>query len=114
MKQAPALLAFFVSLTVFAPPSFGREPKLNVEAICRSRENDAKMLRSTPAQSRADCEHDERAAKDQLDGVWPSTSAAIRNRCQSDARALGTTSYLDLLTCIEMKKEMQSGSRKSR
>jgi hypothetical protein len=114
MKQAPALLAFAVLLAPIAPPSFGREPNLNVEAICRSREADAKMLRSTPAQTRADCEHDERAARDQLDGIWASTSAAIRNRCRSDARALGTTSYLDLLTCIEMKKEMQSGSKKPR
>ena len=113
MKQAPALFAFAALLAFMASPSFGREqPKLNVEAICRSREIDAKMLRSTPAQSRADCEHDERSAKDQLGGIWASTSAAIRNRCQSEARALGTTSYLDLLTCIEMKKVMQSGSKK--
>ncbi|WP_298257507.1 hypothetical protein [Bradyrhizobium sp.] len=114
MKEPPASLAFAVLLTLVASPSFGREPKLNVKAICQSREVDARLLRSTPAQSRADCEHDEQTAKEQLVGVWASTSAAIRNRCQSDARLLGTTSYLDLLTCIQMQDEMKSGSKKPR
>ncbi len=111
MKQLPALLAF-AAVLIFVAPSFGREPKLNVKAICQSREADARMLRSTPAQSRADCEHDEQTAKEQLVGVWASTSAAIRHRCRSDARSLGTTSYLDLLTCIQMEDEMKSGSKK--
>ena len=112
MKQPLTLLAFTALTALVAPPSFGREPKLNIKAICQSRETDAKMLRSTPAQSRADCEHDEQAAKEQLVGVWASTSVAIRNRCQADARSLGTTSYLDLLTCIQMEDEIKSGSKK--
>lgn len=114
MKQLPALLAFAGLLALAAPPSSGREPRLNIKAICQSRETDARMLRSTPAQSRTDCERDEQTAKDQLVGVWASTSAATRNRCQSDARALGTTSYLDLLTCIQMEDETKSGSKKAR
>ena len=59
MKQLPALLAFAALLTLLPPPAFGGEPKLNIKAICHSRETDAKMLRSAPSQSRADCEHDE-------------------------------------------------------
>ena len=114
MKQLPALLAFTALLTLVASPSFGREPKLNVKAICQSREADARMLRSSPAQSRADCERDEQTAKEQLVGVWASTSSATRNRCQSDARSLGTTSYLDLLICIQMEDEMKSSSKKPR
>ena len=41
MKEPPASLAFAVLLTLVASPSFGREPKLNVKAICQSREADA-------------------------------------------------------------------------
>lgn len=114
MKWLPALLAFAALLTLVAPASYGGEPKLNVKAICQSRETDARMLRSTPAQTRADCERDEQTAKDQLAAVWASTSAATRNRCQSDARSLGTTSYLDLLTCIQMEDELKSGSKRLR
>lgn len=112
MKQPPALLAFAVLLILAAPPSVGREPKLNVKAICQSREADARMLHSAPAQSRADCERDEQTAREQLAGIWSSTSAATRNRCQSEGHSLGTTSYLDLLTCIQMEGETKSGSRK--
>jgi len=112
MKKNPALFAFAVLLILCVPPAPGREPKLNVEAICKSREADARMLRSTPAQSRQDCVHDEEAAKQQLNSLWTSTSASLRNRCESDAHSLGTTSYLDLLTCIQMEEEMKSDAKK--
>jgi hypothetical protein len=70
------------------------------------------MLRSTPVQSTEDCMHDEEAAKTQLSSLWSSTSASIRSRCISDAHSLGTTSYLDLLTCIQMEQEMKSNAKK--
>lgn len=112
MKLAQALFGFAVLLTLFAPAASGAEPKLSVNAICKSREADARMLRSTPAQNRTDCVHDEEAAKDQLASVWAATSAPIRNQCEADAHSLGTTSYLDLLTCIQMEAEMKSDAKK--
>src|ERR1700761_5897525 len=112
MKLAFALFGFTVLLIPLDLVASGAEPKLNVDAICKSREADAKMLRSTPAQSRTDCVHDEEAAKDQLASVWASTSVPIRNQCESDAHSLGTTSYLDLLTCIQIEEEMKAGAKK--
>jgi hypothetical protein len=113
MKPAPVLLAFAALLSLLASPAFGREPELNIKTICNSRATDAKLLQSTPDQSIADCIHDEEAAKGELGPLWTSTSAPIRNRCETDARSLGTTSYLDLLTCIQMEEEMKSDSMKS-
>ena len=112
MKLAQALFGFALLPAFLAGSSFGREPKLNVQAICKSREADARMLRSTPGQSLADCIHDEEAAKEQLAGVWASTPPPTRNRCESDAHSLGTTSYLDLLTCVQMEEEMKAGAKK--
>jgi hypothetical protein len=112
MKLAPALFGFALLQIVFAPPSFGEEPKLNVQAICKSRASDARLLRSTPEQSLANCMHDEDAAMGQLTGIWATTSVSMRNRCKADAHSLGTTSYLDLLTCIQMKEELKSGAKK--
>lgn len=112
MKKVLAFSTFAVLLPFLTSPAFSGEPKLNVKVICKSREADAKMLRSTPAQSMQDCMHDEEAAKTQLSGLWASTSASLRNRCVSDAHSLGTTSYLDLLTCIQMEEEMKSGTKK--
>lgn len=112
MKKVSAFSAVAVLASLLTSPAFSGEPRLNIKVICKSREADAKMLRSTPAQSMQDCMHDEEAAKTQLSGLWASTSASLRNRCVSDAHSLGTTSYLDLLTCIQMEEEMKSGAKK--
>ena len=106
------LVLFAVLLPLLTPPAFGRVPELNVKAICKARSADAKMLQSSPDQSTADCMRDEEAAKQQLSTLWESTSVPIRNRCQSDARALGTTSYLDLFSCIEMAEDVKSIPKK--
>lgn len=103
------LALFAALLPLFTPPAFGRVPELNAKAICQARAGDSKALHSAPLQSVADCVHDEEDAKQQLSSVWESTSVPIRNRCQSDARALGTTSYLDLLACIQIAEDEKSG-----
>jgi hypothetical protein len=87
-------------------------PELNVKTICNSRSADAKMLQSAPLESTADCVRSEEAAKQELSTLWASTSALIRNRCESDARSLGTTSYLDILTCMQMAEETNSNPKK--
>ena len=101
-----------VLLLLFTPPAFGGVPELNVKAICKARSADAKMLQSPPDQSTADCVRDEEAAKQQLGTLWASTSVSIRNRCQSDARSLHTTSYRDLLTCIQIAEDTKPSPKK--
>ena len=104
------LVLFAVLLPLLTPPAFGRVPELNVKAVCKARSGEA----STPGSSIADCMRDEEDAKQQLDARWASSSAPIRNRCESDARSLGTTSYLDLLACIQIAEDenMKPGPQK--
>jgi len=106
MKRA--LLLFAVLQTPFTPPAFAGVPELNVNAVCKARSVDAKMLRSPPDQSAAECVRDEVAAKQQLGSIWTSTAVPTRNQCESDARSLGTTSYLDLLACIQLAEDLKS------
>jgi hypothetical protein len=110
MKRA--LLLFAVLLALFTPPAFGGGPELNVMAVCKPRSADAKMMQSPPDQSTADCVRDEEVAKQQLGTLWTSTSVSIRNRCVSDARSLGTTSYRDLLICIQIAEDTKPGPKK--
>jgi hypothetical protein len=109
-----ALVFSAVLLPLFTPPALGQMPELNVKAICNSRSADAKMMQSAPLESTADCVSNEEAAKQQLSTLWASTSVPIRNRCVSEARSLGTTSYLDPLTCIQIAEDedMKSGPKK--
>jgi hypothetical protein len=107
-----AVLLFAVSQSLFTPPAFGWVPELNVTAVCKARSADAQMSQSPLDQSTAECVRDEEAAKQQLGTLWTSTSVPTRNQCESDARSLGTTSYLDLLACIQMAEDLQSGPKK--
>jgi hypothetical protein len=112
IRMKRALVLSVVLLPLLSPPAFGRAPELNIKALCKARSADARMLRSTTGQSIAECEQEEKAAKQQLNSVWESTSVKIRNQCMSEARSLGTTGYVDLVTCIQMADEMKSDSKK--
>jgi hypothetical protein len=114
MKRAFLVAVFLVAVLLlpFSPPAFGGAPKLNAQAICKARAADAKILRSVPMQSLADCVHDEEAAKQQLSSLWEAISASVRKQCEGDGRALGTTSYLDLLTCVQMADDIKSSPKK--
>jgi hypothetical protein len=63
MKRAHLL--FTVLPLLFMPPAFGREPELNVKAICKASSDDAKIMGSTPDQSVADCVRDEDALREE-------------------------------------------------
>jgi hypothetical protein len=107
-----ALVLFAVLLLLFAPPAFGGVPELNVKAICNARSADAKMMQSPPDQSIADCVREEEAAKQQLSSLWTSTSVSIRKQCESDARSLHTTSYMDLFACILIAEDTKPSPKK--
>ena len=107
-----ALGPFAVLLALMASPAFAGAPALNVQKICKTRDADAKMFKSTTGQSVEECVHDEEAAKQQLNALWASTSVQSRNQCESEGRSLGTMSYLDLLTCIQIVEEMKADAQK--
>jgi hypothetical protein len=115
MKRASrfsALLLFSVflalsSLALSIAPASAGIPELNVKAICKTRDANAKLFRSTTGQSIDECVHDEEAAKQQLNSLWITTAASIRSQCESEGNALGTTSYLDLVTCIQITDELK-------
>ena len=112
MMRASVPLFLLAVWLPWTAPVFGGVPALNVETICKTRAADARMLHSTPARSVADCVRDEEAAKEQLSALWPSSSAHIRSQCESDARSLGTTSYLDILTCVQIGEELKADADK--
>jgi hypothetical protein len=103
MIRTSVLLA--VLLFPFTPAAFAGAPEINVEAVCKAR---SALQPPFPDQ---DCARDEEAAKRQLGTLWESTSASIRKRCESDARSLGTMSYLDLTACIEITEDSKPGSQ---
>jgi hypothetical protein len=106
MKPVLLLISMLLPFSV-ALAANGRVPELNVQAICKTRDADARLFRSTTGQSVDECVHDEENARQQLNSLWASTAAPIRNRCESEGRSLGITSYLDLVACIQMAAELK-------
>ena len=106
MKRVLLLASMLLPLSA-ALAANDRVPEFNVKAICKTRDADAKLFRSTTGQSVDECVHDEENAKQQLNSLWPTTAAPIRNRCESEGHSLGTTSYLDLVVCIQMAEELK-------
>jgi hypothetical protein len=101
-------ISLAVLLLLVTPPAFAGEPEINVKAVCNARSADAKSSQIPPDESNKDCVRDEDAAKQQLGALWASTSVSIRNRCQADARSLGTVDYFDLLSCLQIADDLRS------
>jgi hypothetical protein len=91
-------------------PVSDRVPKLNVEATCKATVATDKAMGLDLAQSFDDCMRDENTAQPQLGTVWLSNSDELRNRCEGEATAGGSDSYVDLLTCIQMADWVKSPS----
>jgi hypothetical protein len=82
-------------------------PRIRVEALCKARSAADKMMDLPESQRVADCVQDEKTSKEKLDTLWNATASRVRARCKSDAIELGTLSYLDLLTCIQMADDVK-------
>jgi len=111
VNESVALVLFAVLLPLFMLPAFAACRSLNVKAICKARSADAKNVQSPPDESIADCARDEKLQNSNSVPLGIN-SVSIRNRCESDARSLGTTSYLDLLACIQVAEDMKSAPKR--
>jgi hypothetical protein len=75
-------------------------PDLNFEPICRSGASNGMGGRD----DREVCMQDERAARDQLAKAWSQFAPADRARCIRTSTMDRTTSYVEVLTCLEMSQ----------
>jgi hypothetical protein len=113
MKVALLSLAFLG--TELVTPISDRVPELSVEALCKGRSADDRVMGLPESQSVADCVRDETAAKQELGTIWATTSRPIRDGCQNEVLfSLGTRSYLDLLSCIQIADDTKSMSPATR
>ena len=54
------------------------------------------------------CMRDEAEALKQLQVEWPKVTGADRNSCVAEATGGGYASYIELLTCLEMARDLAS------
>jgi hypothetical protein len=103
------MIATFISIALvgqfgspLVTPVGDRLPVINVEKTCKDSGAADKAAKVDLAQPFDNCMRDENSAKQQLNSVWLTYSASVRDSCEQEATLLGEGSYVDLLTCMQM------------
>jgi hypothetical protein len=93
----PIILASHVVMAADAVPKF------NVERTCRP----AAAAGTLPGRDASSCQRDENDARTKLEQEWTHYSVTQRAQCGSFASLDRAPSYVELLTCLEMAKQVQ-------
>jgi len=110
-KISNAILLALASFALCAAAPARAEPqvpRLDVTPTCRPMEkNNALQL------DEKRCRESENAAREQLVREWGNFPAADRTECTTAATMGGTASYVELITCLEMKRHVTELSKRS-
>jgi hypothetical protein len=85
-------------------------PSLNVEQVCEGIAQQGGVSFRDPniAVEKKNCLDSEHATRDELVKQWSSFSAADKSACTSEATMGGDSSYTELLTCLEMARDVRT------
>ena len=85
-------------------------PKLNVEQVCQgiAQQGGVSFHDADIAVEKKNCLDSENATRDELAKQWPRFSSADKIACTNEAEMGGDSSYTELLTCLEMARDMRT------
>jgi hypothetical protein len=85
-------------------------PKLNVEQVCQgiAQQGGVSFHDADIAVEKKNCLDSESAIRDQLTKQWSSFSSADKIACTNEAEMGGDSSYTELLTCLEMARDIRA------
>ena len=103
----PAALALGAQLIM---PVADGVPVLNVEQVCEGIAQQGGVTFHDPAvaQEKKNCLESERAVREELVKQWSSFNAADKISCVNESRMGGESSYTELLTCLEMARDVRA------
>jgi hypothetical protein len=106
MILPPALL---LSVTLLVP-AVDKVPSLNVEQVCNGIAQQGGVSFRDPniAVEKKNCLDSEHATRDELVKQWSSFSAVDKTACTNEATMGGDSSYTELLTCLEMARDVRA------
>ena len=110
----PKVVALSVQLII---PVAGadRLPQLDVEPVCKGIAEQGGVTFRDPAvpKEKKNCIESERAVREQLAKQWSSFSADDRTHCLNETTMGGESSYTELLTCLEMARDVRAARAKA-
>ena len=103
----PSLLVLGAQL---ATPVADDVPTLNIEPVCQgiARQGGSSFHDPEIPKEKRDCLQSEKQVREDLVKQWSSFSAADKTACIQEATMGGDSSYTELLTCLEMARDVRN------
>jgi hypothetical protein len=85
-------------------------PTLNVDQVCQgiAQQGGVTFHDSAFGEEKQNCLDSEKAIRDQLVQEWSTFAAGDKTACTNESRMGGESSYTELLTCLEMARDVRS------
>jgi hypothetical protein len=85
-------------------------PTLNVEQVCTgiAQQGGVTFHDSAIGQEKKDCLDSEQGIRDELVKQWQSFDGSDKVHCTNESRMGGESSYTELLTCLEMARDVRA------
>jgi hypothetical protein len=85
-------------------------PDLNVEQVCQGIAQQGGVTFRDPAiaQEKKNCIDSEQATRQELVKQWPNFTSADKTSCVNESEMGGESSYTELLTCLEMARDVRA------
>jgi DNA repair exonuclease SbcCD ATPase subunit len=83
-------------------------PTLDVRPVCRGIASQSELEAGLQQTNFEQCVQSEQAVREQLKKEWPTFSAADKQHCVALAKTGGESSYTELLTCLEMARDVRA------
>jgi hypothetical protein len=103
----PKVLALGAQLVL---PIVDSVPTLNVDPVCTgiAQQGGVTFHDSAVAQEKKDCLDSEHATREELVKQWSTFNATDKTACTNEATMGGESSYTELLTCLEMARDVRA------
>jgi hypothetical protein len=107
---APAIaIAMIMPATLSARSSARSDdvPTLDVRPVCRGIASQSELETGLQRTNFEQCLQSEQAVRDELKKEWSTFSTADKTHCVSLAKTGGESSYTELITCLEMARDVR-------
>jgi hypothetical protein len=85
-------------------------PTLNVDQVCQgiAQQGGVSFHDNDVSDEKKNCLDSEQATRDELVKQWSSFAPADKTACTNESRMGGDSSYTELLTCLEMARDVRT------
>ena len=106
----PAALTLGVQLLIPTAAVADSVPRLNIEQVCQGIAEQGGVTFHDPAiaQEKKNCLDSENVIREELVKQWSKFSTADKVHCVNESVMGGESSYTELLTCLEMARDVRA------